>query len=375
MDLTINPEFQNLIPPLTDDERSILEKSIINEGCRDALITWNDTVVDGHNRYEICRKHNIDFKTLPYEFESDQEAKIWIIDNQKGRRNITDGWKWELAQIKKAILIEKGKLNISANKGGTTTLSQVDKEAGHNTQKELAKELNWSTGKVAMADKVWKETDDYTKEKIKKGEETISGAYRKLTEQNRKKELKERRIERINNYKEMEIPDRVYRIIYADPPWKYNDKCEGGGVQGGGVEIRHYATMTIDDLCNIKLPQIDADAVLFLWVTSPLLEDAFKIINSWGFKYKSSFVWDKVKHNMGHYNSVRHELLLICTKGSCTPDNVKLFDSVQSIEKTEHSKKPEEFRNIIDTLYPYGNRIELFARVKVENWDAWGNEL
>jgi len=61
------------------------------------------------------------------------------------------GWKWELAQIKKTILIEKGKLNISANKGGTTTLSQVDKEAGHNTQKELAKELNWSTGKVAMA--------------------------------------------------------------------------------------------------------------------------------------------------------------------------------------------------------------------------------
>jgi N6-adenosine-specific RNA methylase IME4 len=116
--------------------------------------------------------------------------------------------------------------------------------------------------------------------------------------------------------------------------------------------------------------------VLFLWTTSPFLEDSFKIINSWGFKYKSSFVWDKVMHNMGHYNSVRHEFLLIATKGSCTPDEKKLFDSVQSIEKTrKHSEKPEKFREIIDTLYVYGNRIELFARKKHDHWDVYGNEV
>ena len=78
---------------------------------------------------------------------------------------------------------------------------------------------------------------------------------------------------------------------------------------------------------------------------------------------------------MGHYNSVRHELLLVCTKGSCLPDNQKLFDSVQSIERTEHSVKPEIFRSIIDTLYTKGNRIELFARRKVKNWDSYGNAI
>jgi N6-adenosine-specific RNA methylase IME4 len=78
---------------------------------------------------------------------------------------------------------------------------------------------------------------------------------------------------------------------------------------------------------------------------------------------------------MGHYNSVRHEILLICTKGSCTPQNVKLFDSVQSIERTEHSVKPEAFREIIDTLYPHGKRIELFARRSLPGeWKGWGNE-
>lgn len=171
------------------------------------------------------------------------------------------------------------------------------------------------------------------------------------------------------------LPDNKYQVIYADPPWQYNDKCEDGAIQSGGA-IRHYPTMSIQELCNLDIEAISADnCVLFLWVTSPLLEECFDVINAWGFEYKASFIWDKVRHNMGHYNSVRHELLLIATKGSCTPDNLKLFDSVQSIEKTDkHSEKPHEFYEIIETLYQ-GPKVELFARNKREGWTAWGNEV
>ena len=173
---------------------------------------------------------------------------------------------------------------------------------------------------------------------------------------------------------EVIIPNNTYRIIYADPPWKYSDKKE---YAPQGAAENHYPTMSILELCEMKLPKTENNAVLFLWVTSPLLEDSFKIINAWGFNYKTSFVWDKIKHNMGHYNSVRHEFLLIATKGSCLPDTKKLFDSVQSIERTDkHSEKPEEFRKIIDTLYPQGKRIELFARKNnIKNWDLYGNEI
>jgi N6-adenosine-specific RNA methylase IME4 len=163
-----------------------------------------------------------------------------------------------------------------------------------------------------------------------------------------------------------------YRVIYADPPWAYGDPRSGQGTTGA---TDHYPTMPLKEICALPVKDITEDsAVLFLWVTSPLLEESFEVIKAWGFKYKSSFVWDKIGHNMGHYNSVRHEFLLICTKGSCTPDNVKLFDSVQSIEKTEHSRKPEEFRKIINTLYQAGNRIELFSRKQAEKWDSWGYE-
>lgn len=163
--------------------------------------------------------------------------------------------------------------------------------------------------------------------------------------------------------------DKKYRVIYADPPWSYKDKQDTEKLNGA---IKHYPTMSIDELCKIPVPA-EKNAVLFMWVTSPLLEECFGVINSWGFKYKSSFVWDKILHTMGHYNSVRHEFLLICTKGSCTPDIPKLYDSVVSIERTEHSRKPAEIREMIDSLYPVGERLEMFAREAPEGWDVWGN--
>lgn len=183
-----------------------------------------------------------------------------------------------------------------------------------------------------------------------------------------------REIKAVEIRKAVAAPDAKYRILYADPPWSYNDKADAGSVQGKGAE-HHYPAMSIAQLCALPVPEwCTKDAALFLWVTSPLLFESAAVIKAWGFTYKASFVWDKVKHNMGHYNSVRHEFLLICTKGSCVPDNVKLFDSVQSIERTTHSTKPEEFRRIIETLYPHGRRLEMFARKASDGWDAWGNQ-
>ena len=162
-----------------------------------------------------------------------------------------------------------------------------------------------------------------------------------------------------------------YRVIYADPPWEY-----GNTMPDYFHEQRdHYKLLTAKEIAAMPVKDIAEDnAVLFLWVTSPILEEGFEVIKAWGFEYKASFVWDKVKHNMGHYNSVRHEFLLVCTRGSCTPETLKLYDSVVSIERTEHSVKPAEFRQMIDSLYPSGNRIELFARESVDGWDIYGNE-
>lgn len=172
------------------------------------------------------------------------------------------------------------------------------------------------------------------------------------------------------------LPEGDFRIVYADPPWKYGDEL----IEGYGAATHHYRIMDVAELCEMGeevRAKTNANAVLFLWVPAPILPDAFSVLDAWGFVYKAQFIWDKIKHNYGHYNSVRHELLLVATRGKCLPDVHKLFDSVQVIERTEkHSEKPEQFREIIDLLYPEGARVELFRRgAKPKGWEAMGDEL
>jgi len=168
------------------------------------------------------------------------------------------------------------------------------------------------------------------------------------------------------------MPTGKYQVIYVDPPWKYDNSMP----EYFKEQANHYPLMTIDEICNLPIKELsDNNAVLFLWVTSPILEESFEIIKAWGFGYKTSFIWDKIKHNMGHYSSVRHELLLLCIKGSYPLQNVKLYDNVYSKERTEHSKKPEYYYEMIEDLYPNSNKIELFSRNKREGWDSYGNQL
>ena len=87
--LNIDTQFRNLIPPLSSDEKQILESNIKKDGCREPLCVWNNTIIDGHNRYDICVKYNIPFYIQTLEFEDRAEAIDWICANQLGRRNIS----------------------------------------------------------------------------------------------------------------------------------------------------------------------------------------------------------------------------------------------------------------------------------------------
>lgn len=172
------------------------------------------------------------------------------------------------------------------------------------------------------------------------------------------------------------LPDGVYRVIYADPPWEYGDK-RTNDEQSGSAESQ-YPTMPIDAICGMPVREMAAaDSVLFLWATAPLLPEAMQVIEAWGFTYKAQFVWDKVKGFNGHYNDVRHELLLIATRGSCVPDVDTLDPSVIAEKRTKHSKKPDRFYELIERLYPLGDEthVELFSRRSREGWQSWGNQV
>jgi len=386
--IKIDNEFKKLIPPLSGDEFRQLEENILNEGIREKIILWQGMIIDGHNRYEIAQKHGLEFKTTEKEFSDRDAVKIWIIKNQFGRRNLSAYDRSRLALELEPLIAGKARERQKGGQGGVL-LSQKSVEAKIDTQKEIAGLAGVSHDTIAKVKTIEQKAAPEIKEKLSSGEVSINQAYKEIKQAEKKQELEQKKQEYAERVQEISLlkderkidlfdTDKKFRIIYADPPWSYNDKCEAGAVQSGGVEVRHYDVMSIDQLCDLPVEEItEKNSVLFMWVTSPLLDECFDVIKSWGFKYKASFVWDKVSHNMGHYNSVRHEFLLICTKGSCLPDEKKLIDSVQSIEKTnKHSQKPIEFMNIIDELYTHGDRIELFCReAQKENWFFWGNEV
>jgi N6-adenosine-specific RNA methylase IME4 len=185
--------------------------------------------------------------------------------------------------------------------------------------------------------------------------------------------------ERVREIKALDappLPDGIFRVVYADPPWEYGDKRTND--EHSGSAESQYPTMSLEAICGLPVKEMAAtDSVLFLWATAPLLAEAAQVIDAWGFVYKANFVWDKIKGFNGHYNDVRHELLLIATRGSCVPDVDSLDPSVVAEKRTQHSRKPDRFYEIIERMYPIEghSHVELFARRRRPGWKAWGNEI
>ena len=170
---------------------------------------------------------------------------------------------------------------------------------------------------------------------------------------------------------------KKYKIIYADPPWKYDDE----GCQG--TAINHYNTMTNKELCNLPIRELlaDEDCILFIWGTYPKIPEVLEVIKSWGFKYKSiAFQWIKLnKSGKGHFFGLGRwtrgntEPCFIAVKGKPKRISNSITQLVFS-KLRKHSQKPDEVRNKIIKLCGDLPRIELFARQRFEGWDAWGNE-
>lgn len=180
---------------------------------------------------------------------------------------------------------------------------------------------------------------------------------------------REARIERMPEPAPALPSDRKYPVIYADPPWRYDFSRDSSD------EIEaHYPTMAVEEICALDVPATD-NAVLFLWVTAPKLREGLRVMESWGFEYKTHAVWDKEWSGMGYWFRGRHELLLVGVKGDVPPpESSARFDSVLREKRGPHSRKPEAVRGWIEAMYPTLPRVELFARERPENWDVWGNE-
>ena len=378
MDIKVDSEFKSLIPPLTDEEYDGLRDSILSEGCRDALVLWGDTLIDGHNRYEICEKHGVPFKTIQKDFDSRDAVIEWIILNQFGRRNLPAYERARLALRLKSYFAEKAKANQfrGANQYTVSLCPNLDKPI--DTKKELAKIAGLSHGTIAKVEKIEKVATPELKEQLRSGTLSIDQAYQTVRREEKKQEVQQRIEEYATEQTgiiDITATERKYNIVYADPPWQYWES-------GNKNQALHYTTMTIDEICDLPVKDItDDNCVLFMWVTYPILDQAFRVIESWGFKYSTAaFVWVKKNKQKdtpfvgcGAWTRANSELCLLATKGNVMRLDASISQVVESpIE--EHSKKPDIVRELITNLVGELPRVELFCRNPAEGWDVWGNE-
>lgn len=219
---------------------------------------------------------------------------------------------------------------------------------------------------------------------------------------------------------------QAFNIIYGDPAWEYNSKKTGGNMTSGAAD--QYQTLSTDQICQMPVVQMFArDAVCFLWVTVPMLEDGLKVLRSWGFEYTTMITWHKIMSwGLGYWFRGQTEHILFGVRGNVEAfrfqkanfkalalteadrqmiarlldeklgakgqdlwggyppvvwmgDVLKVFqDNCVHVKALRHSEKPEEFREMIvqaTSKMPHPNRLELFARKQTEGWTCMGNEL
>lgn len=172
------------------------------------------------------------------------------------------------------------------------------------------------------------------------------------------------------------------RVLVADPPWRFGDSLPGP--KRGAA--KHYDTMTTEDICNLSLPPVAYNAVLFLWRVSAMPEEALRVVRAWGFVAKSEIVWakttkrsgadvgsTKLAFGMGRQVRMCHETCIIATRGKAPPRS-RSIRSVFFAPLGAHSAKPDAFYELVEAMHE-GPYTELFARRHRDGWTCLGNEI
>jgi len=193
--IEIKEEFKKLIPALTAEEFKQLEENILKDGIRDPLVLWNRYLIDGHNRYQIAFKHGLEYKTIDKEFKDESEVKEWMINNQFGRRNLSNYQRSVLALELESVFSERAKENLKLSDGKGKQKSAEVKIEPIETRKEVAKVANVSHDTISKVKQIQTNSSDEVKEKLISGDMSINQAYQEIKKQKAeayKEKIKER---------------------------------------------------------------------------------------------------------------------------------------------------------------------------------------
>jgi DNA modification methylase len=313
--MKILQELESLIPPLSNEEFKQLERNIIEEGIREPLITWNGILIDGHNRYRIAQEHDINYETLEKQFDNINRVKEWMINNQFGRRNLSNYQRSVLALQLEDVFREKAK----ENQGKRTDIKQISAESKPiETRQEVAKIANVSHDTIAKVKKIEATATPEVKEKLNTGTMSINEAYKEI-----KKEEKQNNFE-INkaNFEKEIISTKEYlpkyfignsievlkkeplnkiSLLLSDPPYgmdfksgfDYDNKWD----KIDNDKIGHTISI-LDSVFYEAKKHLLADAHIYIFGNPFEIENIKPVFERY-FKLKNILIWDREVIGMG----------------------------------------------------------------------------
>jgi N6-adenosine-specific RNA methylase IME4 len=363
-----------IVPLLEGEAFNALVADIRANGLIEPITLHEGAILDGRNRLKACKAAGIEPRFVEYE---GHDPLAFVISKNVMRRHLDESQRSLIAsRLANMRQGERTDLQPSAN------LRKV-------SQAEAAERLNVSERSVTSAALVENKATPTLVHAVEQGRIAISLAAKLATapeavqrqaaaEPERARVLVKQsaRAEREAELavRQQALPKRCNGIIYADPPWRFEPYSRDTGLDRAADN--HYPVMDLTAIKAVDVASIAAsDAALFLWATAPMLPQALDVMAAWGFEYRTNFVWAKDRVGTGYWSRNQHEHLLVGVKGDIpAPAPGEQRSSLIEAPVREHSRKPEEARRMIETIFPNLPKVELFARSPCEGWDVWGQE-
>ena len=361
-DLQPHPQAAR-VPAMVADEYQAFLLDIAVRGLQAPLeITPAGIVLDGHQRLRAAIELGLETVPVVVVPHTVDEVEYMLLAALR-RRQLSDSQRAalavELEQVRHAR--EQARSRSNANlKQGTIGPEVATLPPRQGKTRDHAAQLAGVSARLIQDALTVQQADPDLFEQVKAGRIPASVASRRIRRQHRDLHLPEA----------LPLPNGPFQVVYADPPWQL------GNPDGPYAPENHYPTLTLDQLKALQPPATE-DALLYLWAVNCLLPEALKLMEAWGFVYKTNLVWVKPSIGLGKWTRNRHELLLLGRKGSHPPpDPEDLPDSVIEADRRRHSQKPDQVYELIERAHPTASKLELFARgTTPPGWTTWGNQL
>jgi len=378
----MDTRFKHIIPPLSADEYAQLEKNILQDGIREPLVVWGDTLIDGHNRLSIAQKHGLEYKTVSMDFGDDKAAKEWIILNQFGRRNINNYQRSVLALELKPIIAEKAKERQRGGQGGVL-LPQISAKAT-DTRKELAAIAGVSHDTIAKVERIEADATDEVRAQVKSGELSINQAYQSV----KRAERAAQKASVLDAIKASAQPDEhfvcgdsVYEMeralddesidcVITDPPYGIdyvsNYRVVENRVDRPVCNDTPEAAFSLwERTCDVISRKMKPDSHLYVFTSWKVLPQFIEITSRY-FNIKNCLVWVKNNWSMGDLDgnyAEQYEIIIYATKGNKKLNggrdtNVLNFDRVSNAQLLHSCEKPVKLiEYLLDKSTQYGDIV------------------